>query len=97
LFGISAPLDVAACIDCDTEVYWNSGAVPSAVAILLERRNGPRRLREIDDDDDDLYRPANVLKIVIHRIVVQTSIRLIVRAKYYRASRGFSGTTRWLL
>jgi len=27
--------------------------VPSAVAMLLERRNGPRRLRNIDDDDDD--------------------------------------------
>jgi len=32
---------------------WNSGGVPSAVAMLLERRNGPRRLRDIDDDDDD--------------------------------------------
>ena len=27
--------------------------VPSAVIMLLERRNGPRRLRDIDDDDDD--------------------------------------------
>jgi len=27
--------------------------VPTAVAMLLERRSGSRRLRDIDDDDDD--------------------------------------------
>ena len=27
----------------------------SAVWMLLERRNGPRRLRDSDDDDDDDY------------------------------------------
>ena len=32
---------------------WNSGGVPSAVAMLLERRNGPRRLRDIADDEDE--------------------------------------------
>ena len=32
---------------------WNSGGVPSTVAMLLEQHNGPRRLRDIDDADDD--------------------------------------------
>jgi len=32
---------------------WNSGGVSSAMGMLLERRNGPRRLRDTDDDDDD--------------------------------------------
>jgi len=27
--------------------------VSSAMGMLLERRNGPRRLRDTDDDDDD--------------------------------------------
>jgi len=31
---------------------WISGGVPSAVAMLLERRNGPRWLCDIGDDDD---------------------------------------------
>jgi len=31
---------------------WNFGGVPSALAMLLERHNIPRRLRNIDDYDD---------------------------------------------
>ena len=30
---------------------WISGGVLSTVAVLLEQRNGPRRLRDIDDED----------------------------------------------
>ena len=35
----------------DSNISPNSGGVPSTVAMLLERRNGPRRLHDIDDDD----------------------------------------------
>ena len=37
----------------DSNISPNSGGVPSTVAMLLERRNGPRRLHDIDDDYDD--------------------------------------------
>jgi len=34
-------------------IQWNSEGVPSAVDMLLERRNSPRQLRDIDADADD--------------------------------------------
>jgi len=32
-----------------------SGDVLSTADMVVQRRDGPRRLREIDDDDDDAY------------------------------------------
>jgi len=36
-----------------TPHQWNSGGMPYDVVMMLERRNGPRRLRDHDDDGDD--------------------------------------------
>jgi len=33
--------------------YETSGCVLSTVDMVVQRRDGPRRLRDIDDDDDD--------------------------------------------
>jgi len=36
-----------------TSYQWNSGGMPYDVVMVLERRNGPRRLRDHDDDDNN--------------------------------------------
>ena len=36
-----------------TSHQWNSGGMPYDVVMVLERCNGPCRLRDHDDDDDD--------------------------------------------
>ena len=36
-----------------TLYQWNSGGVPPDAVMVLERRNGRRRLRGDDGDDDD--------------------------------------------
>ena len=33
-----------------TPHQWNSGGVPNDVVMVLERHNGPRWLRDLDDD-----------------------------------------------
>jgi len=35
-----------------TSHQWNSGGMPYDVVVVLERRNGPRWLRDHDDDDE---------------------------------------------
>jgi len=37
-----------------------SGDVLSTADMVVQRRDGPRRLREIDDDDDDVSSPRGV-------------------------------------
>ena len=37
-----------------------SGDVLSTADMVVQRRDGPRRLREIDDDDDESIRPVKI-------------------------------------
>ena len=38
----------------------SSGGVLSTVDLVVQRRDGPRRLRDHDDDDDDVRRDARL-------------------------------------
>jgi len=46
-----------------TPHQWNSGDMPYDVVMVMERCNGPRRLR--DDDDDDVYKYAYRILLVV--------------------------------
>jgi len=49
----------------------SSGGVLSTVDMVVQRRDGPRRLRELDDDDDDGTSQTVVECPVYHHAVTQ--------------------------
>jgi len=63
-----------------------SGDVLSTADMVVQRRDGPRRLREIDDDDDDVIAKSLTLRIPAVTLNSNRITLTLVRGRYIQVA-----------